>query len=263
MRIRALSRCSATIPRPFAIESTEIGEINTLLPGSQLPVSTTTYRITHRSSSNSMSSIRPINPSVASIPNPRSSPMLNSIVTSLLGSDRDRTAPRDRPPRSQTQLLPPRLSISTVSTTRASTVMVPASMGVVAAVASAELLPRSIVATVGRTRLISSQLPRSRARRSSKCGFAASARPSWRGTSSPPIPHDFLSPSVTTEPTKISSGRCPQSSITVAVGQPLVGARYRIHDHQAVRRILRSLFPLAPSAPSLRGVASESSLSTI
>ena len=88
MRIRALSRCSATIPRPFAIESTEIGEINTLLPGSQLPVSTTTYRITHRSSSNSMSSSRPINPSVASIPNPRSSPMLNSIVTSLLGSDR-------------------------------------------------------------------------------------------------------------------------------------------------------------------------------
>jgi trehalose 6-phosphate synthase/phosphatase len=36
-------------------------------------------------------------------------------------------------------------------------------------------------------------------------------------------------------------GALPESSITVAVGERLIGAKYCVADHRAVRRILRAL----------------------
>lgn len=42
----------------------------------------------------------------------------------------------------------------------------------------------------------------------------------------------------------------PPSSITVAVGQPLIGARYRVDDYRAVREILRTLLLDLPAMPA-------------
>ena len=42
----------------------------------------------------------------------------------------------------------------------------------------------------------------------------------------------------------------PPSSITVAVGQPLIGARYRVDDYRAVRQILRTLIVDLPAMPA-------------
>jgi trehalose 6-phosphate synthase/phosphatase len=48
----------------------------------------------------------------------------------------------------------------------------------------------------------------------------------------------------------------PPPNITVAVGQPLLGARFRIADHRAVRHLLRSLIAEEKTAPSAaQGVA--------
>ena len=47
----------------------------------------------------------------------------------------------------------------------------------------------------------------------------------------------------------------PPPSITVAVGQPLIGAQYRVDDYRAVRQILRSLVEDAVPLPRPHTIA--------